>query len=82
MMIPFTKCSVAVWTNNVSNDTVTLGDIIKLLDDGDVSNSVIDGFALVLENMQAAMQKTSGNIVYFLSTCWVNGFPLIFSFSL
>jgi hypothetical protein len=72
MMISFTKCSIAVWTNDASNDTVALSDIIKLLDDGDVSNSVIDGFALLLENVQAALQKTSGNNAYFLSTCWVN----------
>ncbi|KAH7859843.1 hypothetical protein Vadar_006157 [Vaccinium darrowii] len=62
--------NVAVWTNSSSSDTVALSDIIKLLDDGDVSNSVIDGFALVLENMQEALQKTRGNNVYFLSTCW------------
>ncbi|KAH7845684.1 hypothetical protein Vadar_004814 [Vaccinium darrowii] len=61
---------VAIWTNSSSSDTVALSDIIKLLDDGDVSNSVIDGFALVLENMQEALQKTRGNNVYFLSTCW------------
>ena len=61
---------------------MALSDIIKLLDDGDVSNSVIDGFALVLENVQEALQKTRGNNVYFLSTCWVNGFPVIFSFSI
>lgn len=62
--------NVAVWTNSTSRDTVALSDIIKLLDDGDVSNSVIDGFALVLENMQEALQKMSRNNVYFLSTCW------------
>lgn len=62
--------AIAVWTNLESQETVALQDIIRLLEEGDTANAVIDGFANMLERQQEARQANNGNNAYFTCMCW------------
>ncbi|KAH7845055.1 hypothetical protein Vadar_034696 [Vaccinium darrowii] len=62
--------AIAVWTNLESQETVALQDIIRLLEEGDTANAVIDGFANMLERQQEARQANNGNNAYFTCICW------------
>lgn len=62
--------AIAVWTNKPSAETVPLFDIIRLLEQGDVSNAVIDGFLNILDREQEAQGAKNENIAYFTCMCW------------
>ncbi|XP_058187583.1 uncharacterized protein LOC131304376 [Rhododendron vialii] len=59
-----------VWHNPVSNDTVTIEDVLNLLNEGDIGNTCIDGLTYILERQEEKTAKTQGNCFYITSTCW------------
>ncbi|KAG5551868.1 hypothetical protein RHGRI_010092 [Rhododendron griersonianum] len=59
-----------VWQNQVNNDTVTIEDVLNLLNEGDIGNTCIDGLTYILERQEEKTAKTQGNSFYITSTCW------------
>ncbi|KAI8560027.1 hypothetical protein RHMOL_Rhmol04G0222900 [Rhododendron molle] len=59
-----------VWHNQVNNDTVTIEDVLNLLNEGDIGNTCIDGLTYILERQEEKTAKTQGNNFYITSTCW------------
>ncbi|KAI8566884.1 hypothetical protein RHMOL_Rhmol02G0077000 [Rhododendron molle] len=60
----------AVWTNDMTREVVPLEDIMKLLEGGDVSNWMIDGFARILAIHLDKADLNNGNVAYFPCTIW------------
>ncbi|KAI8522917.1 hypothetical protein RHMOL_Rhmol13G0033900 [Rhododendron molle] len=60
-----------VWHNQVNNDTVTIEDILNLLNEGDIGNTCIDGLTYILERREEKTARTHENCFYITSTCWV-----------
>ncbi|XP_058217399.1 uncharacterized protein LOC131328475 [Rhododendron vialii] len=59
-----------IWHNPVNNDTVTIEDVLNLLNEGDIGNTCIDGLTYILERQEEKTVKTHGNYFYITSTCW------------
>ncbi|XP_058223039.1 uncharacterized protein LOC131332762 [Rhododendron vialii] len=59
-----------VWTDNETCYTITFKSIIKLLDDLDMGNEVINGYTSMLKREQEVKQLTHGNSAFFTSSCW------------
>ncbi|XP_058201611.1 stress response protein NST1-like [Rhododendron vialii] len=59
-----------IWHNPVNNDTVTIEDVLNLLNEGDIGNTCIDGLTYILERQEEKTAKTQGNCFYITSTCW------------
>ncbi|XP_058223220.1 uncharacterized protein LOC131332929 [Rhododendron vialii] len=64
-----------VWTDNETTYTITFKSIIKLLDELDMGNEVIDGYTSMLKREQEVKQLMQGNSAFFTSTCWVSTLP-------
>ncbi|KAI8543022.1 hypothetical protein RHMOL_Rhmol08G0186700 [Rhododendron molle] len=60
----------AVWTNDMMREVVPLEEIMKLLEGGDVSNWMIDGFARILAIHLDKADLNNGNVAYFPCTIW------------
>ncbi|KAI8545442.1 hypothetical protein RHMOL_Rhmol07G0039900 [Rhododendron molle] len=59
-----------VWTNDVTREVVPLEEIMKLLQGGDVSNWMIDGFALMLTIEMGKHNLNHGKVAFFPCTIW------------
>ncbi|XP_058192239.1 uncharacterized protein LOC131309651 [Rhododendron vialii] len=69
-----------VWTDNETTYTITFKSIIKLLDELDMGNEVIDGYTSMLKREQEVKQLMQGNSAFFTSTCWKCRFSHMFVF--